>query len=536
MDVDYLIVGSGSAGCVVAERLGRQPNAKILVLEAGPEDNSLWIRMPLGYGKLFYDQKYNWSYTAQPDQGLLCRQDYWPRGRVVGGSSSINAMVYIKGDAYGYSKWQEATGDIGWGPASMAAQLQKIENFELGGNEWRGEKGPMPVHSIHKEAHPLTEAFLNGCEELGLPKNPDFNGATQEGVGLYQINTRRGKRVSASDAFLRPALRRGNVMLYSEAQVLNLVFDNNRCVGVCYRRDGKILFQRALKEVILASGAIESPKLLQLSGIGAASLLQSHGIDVRLDNPNVGENLQDHLGIGYNYISRKPTLNQELAPPLRRIFNGIRYLTNGSGPLALSVNQAGGFFRSSSARQRPNIQLYLQLLTTLEAKKGSRPLLTPDPHPVLSIAVTNTHPLSRGSIIIAGPEPTAPPAIRPNAFSEPEDIKEMLEAVKFIRRLAATQSMKTVLGEEIRPGLKCNSDDELIFDIRERSTTVYHPCGTCAMGSSPKNSVLDSDLRVHGILGLRVIDASSFPNLVSGNINVPVMLMASLAAERIMKN
>jgi len=535
MEVDYVIVGAGSAGCVVAERLGRESGSRVLVLEAGPEDSSFWIRMPLGYGKLFYDRRFNWCYTARPDPGLNGREDYWPRGRVVGGSSSINAMVYIKGDAHGYAQWQQATGDAGWGPESMAAQLRQIESYEQGGNEWRGGTGPLPAHSIAGEAHPLTKAFLDGCTELGLPRNADFNGASQEGVGLYQVNTRHGKRVSAADAFLRPALSRGNVTLLTGTQVLGLVFDGSRCIGVRYQRGGQIETQYARAEVIVAAGAVESPKLLQLSGIGPGALLQRHGIPVRLDNPNVGDHLQDHLGVGYNFRSRQPTLNQELAPLLRRLFNGARYLLTGRGPLALSVNQVGGFFRSSAARHWPNIQLYMQLLTTLEAKKGSRPLLTPDPHPVLSLAVTNARPRSRGSIMIDSPDAALPPAIRPNAYDVPEDLEEMLEAVKFIRRLAATPPMRAIIAEELRPGPQCRSDDELRNDIRERSATVYHPCGTCAMGADPQRSVLDVDLRVRGIAGLRVVDASAFPNILSGNINVPVMLLASLAAERIVR-
>lgn len=535
MEVDYVIVGSGSAGCVVAERLGRELGNRVLVVEAGPNDSSFWIKVPLGYGKLFYDRRYNWAYTACPDRGLNGREDYWPRGRVVGGSSSINAMVYIKGDAYSYAKWQQATGDSGWGPESMSSQLRQIESFELGGNEWRGTSGPLPAHSIHNEAHPLTQVFLDSCAELGLPRNADFNAATQEGVGLYQVNTRHGKRVSAADAFLRPALARRNVTLVTEAQVIDLVFDGGRCKGVRYQRGGRMETVFARAEVIVAAGAIESPKLLQLSGIGPSSLLQSHGIQVRYANENVGNHMQDHLGVGYSYRSKLPTLNQELSPIVRRLFNGARYLFTGRGPLALSVNQVGGFFRSSPARDRPNIQLYMQLLTTLGSKKGERPLLTPDPLPALSFAVTNTHPRSRGSVMIDQADPLASPAIRPNAYDQAEDLEEMLEAVKFIRQLAETSQMQNLLGEELRHSLARSDDEELRHDIRQRSATVYHPCGTCAMGSDPQSSVLDPDLRVRGVSGLRVVDASAFPNILSGNINIPVMLLASLAAERIVR-
>jgi choline dehydrogenase-like flavoprotein len=528
MDADFIVVGAGSAGCVVAERLGRRQDVRVVVIEAGPQDRSLWVRMPLGYGKLFYDQARNWGYRAKPDPGLNNREDYWPRGKVVGGSSAINAMVYIKGDTYGYSRWQEATGNSGWGPETMFEQLRAIEDSATGSNAWRGAGGPLPAYSIRAEAHPIADAFLAGCVEAGLTLNEDVNGATQEGVGLYQINARRGRRVSAADAFLRPALKRGNVTLITEAQVEALIFDGRRCVGVRYRRGGRHEELRAAREVILCAGAIETPKLLQLSGIGPASLLQDLNIPVLADSPNVGLNLQDHLGISYNYGSRVPTLNQELAPLARRFYNGARYLLQGKGPLALSVNQAGGFFRSSPTRPRPNIQLYMQLLTTLEAAKNSRPLLSPDPYPALSLAVTNTHPRSRGSIRIESRDPFAAPAIRPNAYQAEEDLEEMVEGTRFLRRLAATPAMRAVISEELRPGPHCRSDAEISHDIRSRSVTVYHPCGTCAMGAD-ESSVLDPALRVRGVNGLRAVDASAFPNILSGNINVPVMMLASRA-------
>jgi choline dehydrogenase len=319
----------------------------------------------------------------------------------------------------------------------------------------------------------------------------------------------------------------------TRAQVIGLVFEGPRCIGVRYLRDGRIETLRARAEVILAAGAIESPKLLQLSGIGPASLLQRHGIEVRYDNPNVGRNLQDHLGIGFSYRSRVPTLNQELAPIVRRLWNGAKYLLTGRGPLSMSVNQVGGFLRSSPIRERPNIQIYMQLLTTLEATKGSRPLLTPDPLPALCLAVTNTHPVSRGSILIETADPLAYPSISPNAYAEEADLNEMVEAAKFVRSLSQTRSMQAILGEELRHNLSHSDDDQLRHDIRQRSATVYHPCGTCAMGANPEASVLDPDLRVRGVEGLRVVDASAFPNILSGNINVPVILLASLAAKRI---
>jgi len=534
MEVDYVIVGAGSAGCVLANRLSAAADRRTLVVEAGGTDRSLWISMPIGYGRLFHDPRVNWCYRTAPDSGLAERRGYWPRGRVLGGSSSINALVSIRGRAADYEDWAAATEDAGWGPEAMARAFRVLDDNDRGADAWRGVGGPLPAHSIDADAHPLTHRFLRACREVGIPPNRDFNGETQEGAGCYQINTRGGRRVSAAAAFLRPAMRRPNLKVMTETRAVALTFEGQRCTGVLLEQGGHRHQVRARRDVILAAGAIESPKLLQLSGIGDAALLARLDIPLRVANANVGTNLQDHFGLNYYYRARVPTLNQELSPPLRRFWHGLRYLLARRGPLSMSVNQGGAFVRTSPARSLPNMQLYLQLITTLEARNLSRPLLAPDPYPAFALGLSNVRPESRGKIAIESTDPSVPPRIEANTYAAAADLEEMLEAVKFLRTLAATQAMAPVVDSEILPGPTVTGDAALIDDIRERTGTVFHPSCTCAMGADPATSVLDADLRVWGTEGLRVVDASSFPNIVSGNLNLPVMMLATCAADRIL--
>lgn len=524
MEADYIIVGAGSAGSVLANRLSETPGTRVLVVEAGGQDRSFWISMPIGYGRLFHDPVVNWRYEAEPDPGLGGRRAYWPRGRVLGGSSSINAMVCIRGRAEDFADWAAATGDPGWGAGPMA------EAFRAVTRPGHGSDG-LPLTRIDDMAHPLTGTFIKACREIGLPLNPDFNGETQEGVGFYRINTRHGRRVSASEAFLRPVMHRPNLEVMLHARVRALRFDGARCTGLEVERDGKPILLTARREVIVAAGAIDSPKLLQLSGIGNGDDLSALGLPVRVHNPHVGANLQDHVGLNYYYRSMVPTLNQELAPILRRLWNGARYLLRHEGPLAMSVNQGGAFFRTTPDRALPNMQLYLQPITTLRARDLNRPLLTPDPYPAFALGLSNTRPRSRGTVGLASADPMAPPLIRPNVYAAEEDLVEMLEAVRFIRRLAGTKTFSDIIAEEILPGPDVAMAADLIEDIRRRTGTVFHPCGTCAMGRDPDGSVLTPDLRVRGVEGLRVADAAAFPNIVSGNLNLPVMMLAARAAE-----
>jgi choline dehydrogenase len=379
--------------------------------------------------------------------------------------------------------------------------------------------------------HPLAARFLRAGMEAGLPPNPDFNGASQEGVGLYQINIRDGRRLSAAKAFLRPAAARGNVAVLTGSRALRIVLEGRRAVGVEVRRGGFTTIIRARRGVVLSAGSVNSPQLLELSGIGAPEVLRRQGVAVHLALPAVGENLQDHVGINYIYRAGVPTLNNLLRPWWGKLGVGAAYVMLRRGPLGMSLNQAGGFVRTRPDLARPNVQLYLQAITTVTARSGTRPLLTPDPFPGYALGLSNCRPTSRGSIHIRSADPEAPPRIVPNALATPGDIAEMVEGVRLIRRIAAAPSLAAVTIEELLPGPGVDGDAALADDFRARCGTVYHPVGTCRMGPDPSAAVVDHRLRVHGIEGLRVIDASVFPTIVSGNVNAPTMMVASRGAE-----
>jgi choline dehydrogenase len=532
---DFIVIGAGSAGSTLAERLSASGRFSVLVLEAGGTDRRFFVQMPLGYGKTFFDPKVNWNFKAEPDEGLAGNADHWPRGKLLGGSSSINAMVWIRGQREDFDAWA-AAGNPGWAFGDLLPVFKAIEDNQAGEDEWRGRGGPVHVSDCSAFVHPLTRLYLRAGQELGLPLNPDFNGASQEGVGIWQITTRNGRRMSAARAFLRPAMRRKNVRVVTDAHVTRILFEGRCAVGVDYIRNGRSTAVRAGREVILSAGSVCSPQLLQLSGIGPGDLLQSLGIPMVRDSPHVGGNLQDHVGINYTYRAKLPTLNQVLRPWWGKLFAGARYLLLRDGPLSMSINQGGGFFRTDRSRERPNMQLYFQAFSTVIPKAGERPILSPDPWFGFSIGLSNCRPTSRGSIHIRSADPFAPPAIRPNAFSTDHDVMEMLDAVKFLRRLAATQALSPVIDEEVLPGPACRSDDELIDDFRRRSGTVYHPVSTCRMGPDPAQSAVDPRLRVHGIGGLRVIDASIFPGIISGNTNAAAIMTGWKGAEIVLED
>lgn len=521
---DFVIVGAGSAGCVLADRLTASGRHSVLLLEAGGSDLRFFVQMPLGYGKTFYDPAVNWMYEAEADPGLNGQRDYLPRGRILGGSSSINAMVYIRGHREDYEDWRRA-GNPGWGWADVLPAYKAMEDYAAGDPAFRGRGGPLTITDIGGDAHLLCEAFIKATEATGLRYNPDFNGAEQEGVGLYQLTTRGGRRLSAARAFLRPAMKRKNLRAETRAHVTRVLFDGTRAIGVEYRQGGALKKAMAGREVILAGGAINTPQLLQLSGVGPGALLQSLGIGVVLDNPQVGARMQDHHGINYTWRMRVPTLNDALRPWWGKLMAGLQYILTRHGPLSLSVNQGGGFFRSDPSQPRPNMQLYMQAFSTLIPKAGERPLLTPDPFSGLSLGLSNCRPASTGEVMITSSDPVAHPRIRFNAYATGSDIAEMLAAVKYLRVIAAQEPLARLMAEELRPGPQVTRDEDLIDDIRQRSGTVYHQSCTCRMGPDPATSVVDARLRVHGLEGLRVCDASVFPNLIAGNTNAPAMMV-----------
>jgi choline dehydrogenase len=522
-DFDVIVVGAGSAGCALVWRLSEDPRLRILVLEAGGSDRRLFVQMPLGYGKLFYNPAVNWMYRTEPDAGLAGAADHWPRGRILGGSSAINAMVWIRGHQGDYDDWA-AAGNPGWAFADVLPDFRAMEHNEAGADDWRGQGGPLFVSSNRGLVHPLVEPYLAACEAVGIARNADFNGAVQDGAGIYQMTIRGGRRNSAARAFLRPAMRRGNVTVLTRAQATRVLFDGRRAVGVEYRRGGEMRSARA-REVVLAGGAVNTPQLLMLSGIGPGAALQAMGLPVLVDNPNVGRHLSDHQGLNYSYRMKVPTLNDVLRPWWGKLRVGAQWLLTGGGPLSLSINHGGGFFRTSADLPRPNMQLYMQAFSTLIPRDGERPVLTPDPWPGFSLGLSNCRPTSRGEITLVSPDPFAPPRIVANAYGTDHDVAEMLAAVKMLRRIAAAPPLARLIDAELRPGPEVVSDAALVADFRARSGTVYHPSCTARMGPEAATAVVDPRLRVHGVAGLRVADASVFPTLPGGNTNAPAMLV-----------
>lgn len=533
---DYIIVGAGTAGCVLAARLSAARERRVLLLEAGGSDRSPWIEVPIGYGRTFNDARFNWMYETQPDVALDNRRSFWPRGKVLGGSGSINAMVYVRGQPQDFDDWQ-AAGNPGWGWQEVLPYFRKFEDNPLGPSVWHGRGGPLAVSDVSQDVHPLCHNFIDACASVGIPRTADFNGEHAEGAGLWQVSIRDGRRVSSSSAYLRPARGRENLELRLRAQVLRITFSGRRADGVEYLQGGVRQRAQARAEVLLAAGSINSPQLLELSGIGAGALLQSLGIAVLTDRPAVGEGLQDHVAVSYFYRSRVPTLNNQLAPWYGKLRAAIRYALTRRGPLAMSVNQAGAFLRSRPELTVPNLHIYFNpasYSTTTVA--GSRRLLNPDPFAGFLMSFNTCRPTSRGSVHLCSADPLAPPTIVPNSLSTDGDVRDVYDGARILRRIAAAAPLAQVTLSEREPGPEVLSDEAVLADFRRRAGSVFHACGTCAMGPEPARAVVDARLRVHGVEGLRVVDAAIFPNLTSGNTNTPTLMVAEKAADLILED
>ena len=526
---DFVVVGAGSAGCVLANRLSEGGRHSVALLEAGGHDRRLWVRMPIGYGKAFHDPRINWRYMTQPEPNLGGRRMYWPRGKVLGGSSAINAMVYIRGHRGDFDDWA-AMGNPGWGWDDVLPWFRKAESGDTDAAEHGGGDGPLHVSRLERDLHPLCEDFLRASAACGLARVDDFNDGALEGVGLYRNTVRDGFRMSAARAYLKPARRRANLTVVTGAQATRILFEGRRAVGVTYRRHGRDHAIRAGREVIVAAGAVGSPQLLQLSGVGPAGLLGRHGIAIVHDLPGVGRNLQDHLCADAIYRVNVATLNEQLRPLMGKLRHGATYVLTRRGPLSLGVNQAGGFLRTRPELARPNMQLYFSPVSYTQAPSGKRPLLAPDAFPGIQLGTQPTRPTSRGHLEIASADPFEHPAIHPNYLASEHDVAEQLEGVRLMRALAASAPLAAIIEEEIRPGPHVASDEEVIADVRARAGTVYHPCSTCRMGPDPKVDVVDAGLAVHGLEHLSVVDASIFPTVTSGNTNAPVIMVAEKAA------
>ena len=531
---DYIIVGAGSAGCVLAARLSESGRHRVLLLEAGPDDRRFWIQVPIGYGRSFYDPRVNWMYMTEPVATLGGRPSYWPRGKVLGGSSSINAMVYVRGQAKDYEDWK-AAGNPGWGWDDVLPLYRRMESHAWGESAHHGGRGPLHIGAPSGTLHPICEDFLRACEELGLARNPDFNGACQEGAGTYHITVKDGLRMSAARAYLWPARRRANLRIETGAEATRVLFEGRRAVGIEYRRNGRTETARAAAEVILSAGTVNTPKLLLLSGIGPADELQALGIAPLQDSPAVGRNLQDHFDVGLIYRTTVPTLNNQLHPWWGKAWAGMNYLLARRGPLALSLNQAGGFFRSRPGLDRPNIQLYFSPLSYLKAPPGTRPLMNPDPYAAFNMSISPCRPTSRGFLRLRSADAGDRPEIHPAYLATDHDVQEVLEGLRFLRRLAATPALRRLIAEEVQPRPSGDDDDSLLGFARGHGVTVFHPVGSCRMGPDSRTCVVDPALRVHGIGALRIADASIFPALTSGNTNAPAIMTGEKAGDLILK-
>jgi choline dehydrogenase len=527
-EFDYVIVGAGSAGCVLANRLTADGKNSVLLLEAGPKDTHIWIHVPLGYGRLFNEKSVNWMYQTEPEPGLNGRQVFQPRGKVLGGSSSINGLLYVRGQHEDYDRWRQR-GNAGWGYDDVLPYFKKAEHQERGADKYHGEGGPLPV-SDWRHADPLSEAFVVAAAEAGIPTNPDFNGAAQEGAGFFQTTTRRGRRASTAFSYLRPAKSRGNLHVETSALAQRIVFEGRRARAVEYRQNGTLRTARAAKEILVSGGAYNSPQLLQLSGVGPADLLNSHGIDIVLDAPGVGNDLQDHMQVRLvTRCSQRVTLNDVVNNPLRRVMAGLRYAALRRGPLTIAAGTSGAFFKTSPRLATPDIQIHFLPFST--DKMGEKL----HSFSGFTASVCQLRPESRGSLRIKSADPQVAPEIRINYLATETDRTAFIEGVKILRKILAAPALKPYVVDELYPGSKIVSDEDILAFCRQTGSTVYHPTSTCRMGND-QLAVVDQRLRVRGVEGLRVVDASVMPDLMSGNTNAPTIMIAEKASDMILED
>ena len=525
-DYDYIIVGAGSAGCVLANRLSEDSGSKVLLLEAGPTDKSMWINIPVGFSKLMNNPQYNWMFATEPEDSVKGRSIPIPRGKTLGGSSSINGMLYVRGQPLDYDTWSQL-GNRGWSYDSILPYFKKSENFEPGGNDpARGTGGPLNVADM-RERHEMVEAFIDGGVSMGYKRNKDYNNGEQEGFGYFQVTQKNGERWSTARAFLNPAKARGNLEIQTDAMTTRVLLEGKRCVGVEYMQGGMKKTARAAREVILAAGAVKSPHLLELSGIGQGELLQSWGVSAAHELPGVGENYRDHYAPRMNWFCKLPITLNEQTRGLTFVKEIAKYYLQRRGILTWTAGVAYGFVKTRPELETPDVQL-----TFAHASYANAADRVLDKVPGMTITLYQCRPESKGSIHLKSPDAMAAPAIRPNFLADAIDRDTLVAGMKMARAVVHTPPMAKYLDREKSPGDAVQTDEQWLNFARENGQTTYHVVGTCKMGQD-RMAVVDDQLRVHGIAGLRVADASIMPTMVSGNTNAAVIMIAEKAADMI---
>ena len=524
---DYIIIGAGSAGCVLANRLSDNPANRVLLLEAGGKDNYIWVKIPVGYLYCIGNPRTDWMMKTEAEAGLNGRSLVYPRGRILGGCSSINGMIYMRGQSRDYDHWRQL-GNTGWGWDDVLPYFMRSEDNAAGADDLHGEGGEWRVES-QRLSWEILDAFHDACLSAGIPATDDFNRGNNEGVGYFKVNQRRGLRWSSATAFLKPALKRRNLKVLTNAQVDSLQMDGRRVTGVHFRHGNVLKSATAEGDTILSAGAIGSPQIMQLSGIGPAALLGRHGITVRHELPGVGSNLQDHLQIRAIYrVGNTVTLNESAGSLFGRARIALEYALRRSGPMSMAPSQLGVFTKSDAALDTPDLQYHVQPLS-LDA--FGQPL---HDFPAITASVCNLRPQSRGSVTIRSADPADKPMIQPNYLSTPGDRMVAANSLRLTRRIMAQAPLAPFTPQEYLPGVEFNSDDDLANKAGDIGTTIFHPVGTARMGSDA-DAVVDDQLRVHGIDGLRVVDASIMPTITSGNTNSPTVMIAEKGADMILK-